>query len=462
MSQVVRTSLNCPQCGQPFQAIIEQIVDVGRDPQAKARFLSGRVNMITCPNCGHSLAVGTPLLYHDPEKELLLVHVPMQLNVSPDEREGIIGDLTRRLTDSIPTEQRRAYLLQPQQVLTLPGMIDLILDADGITQEMRDAQREKMRVMEMFLQVNPDEWPGLLEQQAEHLDHEFFQMLLVTAQNAAETGKGPMAEGLLGLYNFLVQNTEVGQEIVEAAEVQEHIVREVAEELQEMGDQMTRDNFMDLVLRYMGDDDRIQALVGLIRPAFDYEFFQALAARIEAAEDDERDDLEDLREWLLELTQMIDQQTQAVLQRATDTLRVIMESEDIDAAIRPRLEIIDDTFLAVLQANIRAAQSNQDQATAERLQQVLQRTLQILRDSAPPHFRLVQDLLALGDDDEAYDLIEAEAPQFGPELLDLMDAIAADLDENNQPDNADLLRAFRDYAEQHVGEESQIPLDPEH
>jgi hypothetical protein len=450
MSQVVRTPLTCPRCGQPFQAIIEQIIDVGRDPQAKVRFLSGRINMITCPNCGNMFAVGTPLLYHDPAKELLLIHVPMELNINPEERERIIGDMTRRLTSDLPPEQRKAYLLQPRQALTIPGMIDMILDADGITADMREAQREKMRVMEMFLQVSPDQWPQLVEEQNAHIDQEFLQMALVTAENAAETGKDAMAQGLIVLYNFLMQNTDAGQELLEAAERQEAVVQEVAEELQALGDQLNRDNFMDLVLSYMGDDDRIQALVGLIRPALDYEFFQALSARIDAADDDEAEDLLDLRDQLLDLTASIDQQTQIVIQRATDTLRVILNSEDIDAAIRPRMEMIDDTFLAVLQANIQTAEQHKDHKTAERLRLVLQKVLEILREHAPPQIKFINDLITAASDDDAHALIAEKAPQFGPELIELMDAIAQDFEESDRLDEAERLRHLRDAVAQHI------------
>jgi len=302
MSQVVRTTLTCPRCSHMFPAIIEQIIDVGRDPQAKARFLSGQVNMISCPNCGHTLAVGTPLLYHDPAKELLLIHVPMELNISPAERENVIGDLTRRVTNDIPPEQRKAYLLQPKQALTIPGMIDMILDADGITAEMREAQREKVRVMEMFLQVSPDEWPRMIEEQRAHINHEFFQLLLATAENAASTGKGAMAEALMQLYDYLIQNTAVGQEVIQAAQAQERTVREVAATLQEMGEDMTRDDFMALILDYADDDERLQAIVGLMRPALDYAFFQDLTARIDKATGDEKTWLSQLRERLVELT----------------------------------------------------------------------------------------------------------------------------------------------------------------
>ena len=450
MSQVVRTSLTCPRCGHAFPAIIEQIIDVGRDPQAKARFLAGRVNAIACPNCGHAMAIGTPLLYHDPAKELLVVYVPMELNITQQERERVIGDLTRRVTESIPPEKRKAYLLQPRQALTLPGMIDMILDADGITEEVREAQREKMRVMEMFLSVSQNEWPKLVEEHDGKIDHEFFQMLLVTIENAAETSHRPMAEGLLQLYNYLIENTTVGREIVQAAQRQEQIVQEVAQDLQALGEDTTREDFMNLVLSYAGDEDRLQAVVGLIRPALDYTFFQDLSQRIDAAQGDERQRLIELRGKLHELTTTLDRQTQAVMQRATDTLRIIVNSQDIEAAIRPRLDQIDDTFLAVLQANIRAAEQHQDTRTAERLRLVLQKTLEILRESAPPQIRFINQLMSVESDDDAQALIESQAAQFGPELLELMEAIAQDLDENSQSAEAERLRAMRDLASAYV------------
>ena len=68
MSQAVRTQLTCPRCGTPFTGIVEQIIDVGVDPQAKQRFLSGHINTLTCPNCGNPVSIGTPLVYHDPSK----------------------------------------------------------------------------------------------------------------------------------------------------------------------------------------------------------------------------------------------------------------------------------------------------------------------------------------------------------------------------------------------------------
>jgi transposase-like protein len=461
MSQVVRTTISCPRCGHTFSAVVEQIIDVGRDSQAKQRFLSGRVNMIACPSCGSTFAVGTPLMYHDPAKKLLIVHVPMQINMSTTERERVIGDLTRRVTDSVPQAQRGAYLLTPKQALTIPGMIDMILDADGITADMREAQRAKMQVVNLFLQSQPDGWAALVDEHDDHIDEEFFQILLATVQNAAETGRPEVSEVLTGLYSFLLQNTTIGQSLLQAIQAQEATLQQVAQELEEMGDDMTREDFMDLVLDSMDDDDRLQALVSLIRPAFDYGFFQALTDQIEAADGDEQADLSQLREKLSQLTTAIDAQTQAVLQRATETLRVILNSQDIDAAIRPRLDQIDDTFLAVLQANIQAAEKAEDMQTLERLQRVLDHILTLIRDSAPPQIKLINEIMSQADDNDAYALIEDRAPEFGPELLDLMDAVADDLEANGQEDTAERLRDFCDFAAEHVGDAPRYSLGRE-
>lgn len=450
MSQVIRTTLSCPHCGHRFPAIIEQILDVGRDPQVKARFLSGRLNMIPCPNCGHMVGVGAPLLYHDPAKELLLIHVPMELNISPIERENLIGDLTRRLTDSIPQEQRRAYLLQPRQALTIPGLIDMILEADGITEEMREAQREKLRVIEMFLQVMPDQWEQMVQEQNEHIDSEFFELLLATAENAAATGKNNMSDGLLYLYEYLIEHTTVGQEMLAAAQAQQQTMQEVAARLQAMGEKMTRDDFMALVIEYAADDDRLQAVTALMRPALDYTFFQELTRRIEKAGGAERERLEHLRARLAELTAAIDEQTQAVLKRAVETLRIISSSEDVDAAISARLDQLDDTFLAVLQANIQAAEQAGDTRSAERLELVLERVMAAMRESAPPQIRLINDLVNADTDEEARQLLAEHAPTFGPELVEIMDAIQADLDEHNQPGSARRMRELREMAAQLV------------
>ena len=156
-------TIQCPNCGQPFSMPVEQIIDVGRDPAAKARLLAGQVNVAHCPNCGFRVALGTPLAYHDPAHELLLTFVPMDLGLNKQDQERAIGSLVNAVMNSIPNEQRRGYLFQPKSVLTMQGLIEAILAADGVTPEMLEAQRAKVRLAETLLQTDIEQLPGLVK-----------------------------------------------------------------------------------------------------------------------------------------------------------------------------------------------------------------------------------------------------------------------------------------------------------
>ena len=148
MARPAPTTINCPVCGQPFNAIVEQIIDVGHDPTSKERLLSGRVNVITCPHCGYQGMVGSPMVYHDPEKSLAIIHVPMELGLEQTEREKIIGDMTNAVMRALPEDAPKGYLLQPQIALTMQGLIDQVLEADGITREVIDEQLRKVELID--------------------------------------------------------------------------------------------------------------------------------------------------------------------------------------------------------------------------------------------------------------------------------------------------------------------------
>ncbi len=61
---------SCPNCQQPIIAEIQQVIDVGRNPQAKDLILSGELNMALCQVCGFQGQLPVPVVYHDAEKEL--------------------------------------------------------------------------------------------------------------------------------------------------------------------------------------------------------------------------------------------------------------------------------------------------------------------------------------------------------------------------------------------------------
>ena len=116
-----RVQVSCPQCRQPITAEMEQLFDVGNDPQAKQRFLSGNVNTANCPNCGYRGPLSTPIVYHDPEKELLLTFFPPELGLPLNEQERLIGPM---ITGSKPVPDDH-----PAPSLTSPARAAIVLAA---------------------------------------------------------------------------------------------------------------------------------------------------------------------------------------------------------------------------------------------------------------------------------------------------------------------------------------------
>src|SRR5258706_3132771 len=270
----------------------------------------------------------------------------MELNLPRQEQDRLIGSMTTAVTNSLPQEKRKGYLFTPKTMLSLQGMIETILEADGITKEVIEAQREKMRLVEPFLQTDPDTLPELVRQNDDKIDEEFFAIMAATAEAALANGRRDVAEQTLMLRERLLELSTVGQDLLRRANAQEASIQEVSEALNSLGEKASYDDLVNLVLQFADDDEKLQVLVGLARPTLDYEFFQRLTKRVDQAKGDERAALGAIRDRLLELTSMVDQQNEQVIKQAADTLRAIANSPDLDAAIMERLEMPDDNVPA--------------------------------------------------------------------------------------------------------------------
>lgn len=443
----------CPNCRQPFSAVVESIVDGGRDPAAKARFLSRRTNLVQCPYCGAPSQLSIPLVYHDHTKELLLIYFPMELNLPQPERERIIGEMTKAVMNSLPPDQRKGYLLKPTFALTLDGMIETILSKDGITPEMVAAQKEKMKQVEAFVAADPSKVADMVAQQDDQIDDEFLQLMTLAAEAAASTGRQAAAEAILARRDEIISLSSYGKELIAKVEQQEAAVQEVAERLQGMANnQLTSQKLVDYALEISDSDDKIQAMVGLIRPAFDYNFFTALSQQIDKTKDKaQAEKLTRLRERLLELTQMIDQQQQMMIQQAQAVLRDLLNAPNLEQAIAERLPMIDDMFLSVLSANIQAAEQRGDLLLGARLKDVYEKVMNALQASAPPEVRFINELLRQEDPLEARLLLTERAKEFGQPLLNYMDALIRSLTQREADHLVERLVELREAAAKVVG-----------
>ncbi|UCF61406.1 MAG: CpXC domain-containing protein, partial [Anaerolineaceae bacterium] len=265
------THIQCPNCKSGIQAALEQLVDVGQDPSAKSRLLSGTFNRISCPVCGFEGQMSTPLVYHDPTNELLLTYVPVELNIPKEEQERVIGQLINQAVQDLPAEMRKGYLFQPQPVLTMQSLMERILEADGISREDIEAQRAKMRLFEDLVRTPEEHLTAFIKDHDDEMDATFFQLASLTLQATSD----PKAyEALNQRLGVALEHTSYGKELSD----QEAELRAAAESLKEAGEELDRKGILDLLIQ-APNDRRIMALVNLTRPALDYSFFQELTSR---------------------------------------------------------------------------------------------------------------------------------------------------------------------------------------
>lgn len=451
MPKVMQTTIQCSQCRQPVRATVQSLVDASQDPQAKVTLLAGRLNVTQCPTCGAPNSILTPLLYHDGTKELLISYVPMELGLSKDAQEKAIGDLMRELTSSLPQGTFKAYMLQPRQALTMQGLVEQILQADGVTPEMLEAQRARVRLVEMLINASPEALPDLVRQHDAEIDGVFLNTMTMVIQQFAAEGRVQAAERVAEIQNRVVELSTFGKELLEQSRLQEAVVAEVAEAINALGQGANRSDFRNLAIRFASDDQRLQALVGLARPAFDYTFFQEFTAFIAQSPAAERDALTALRERLTRLTAMVDQQAQMELQEAVALLRELMSSPDPDTFIQENLPLFDTTFMQVLSLNVQEAQKRGDLAASARLKEIYNRVISALQANMPPELRFINDLLGAPSDAEARALLDQHARSFGPGLLAAFDALESQLAAQASPALIERFDMARQRAAQLIG-----------
>ncbi len=424
MVRPTATTINCPQCGQPFNAFIEQILDVSVDPTVKERLLAGRINLITCPHCGYRGAVRVPLFYHDPAKQLALVYVPMELNLQQAERERLIGSMTNAVMRTMPEDAPKGYLLQPGTPLTMQGLIELILEADGITPEMINAERRKVELVNLLANAGEEERQRLLEENRDILDLGFLELLEAAAQAASQQGDQRTALRLLNTRSQLMETTEAGREL----KARRDALLEASEELKALGEAITREKFVDLLVKSADNPLKIDAFATLGQALLDYSTFQVLSERIEGTQDEaRRQRLIEVRERLLAIAAEYERQARAVIERAVDTLRMLLQAGDVRTAIRNNLDRIDETFLQVLQANLEEARRTGNVQAYSRLKQIRDEVLALMQAAAPPEVRLINELLAAEDDSASLEVLRAHRDEINEQFLQLMDGLAEQL-----------------------------------
>jgi hypothetical protein len=429
MPQVLLARINCPSCGQQFQTPVEQILDVGADPSAKMRVLNGLVNVAACPQCGMRGALSLPFLYHDPDKELALIYMPMDAGRDNLERQQAIGRLTSAVMESLPPEDRKGYLFQPQVFLTLENLANKILEADGVTPEMIEQQRAKSELLQRMLDATSGEaLEAMITENDAAIDADFFRMLTMNLEIAQATGQTADVPRLLAVRDKLIELSREGR----AAQAR-------TEMLEALRTEPTREKLLEFLIQ-TSDESTRELLIMFGRPLLDYGFFQILTSRIEsAADDDERKRLTALRTEVLDTRDRIDQETRALYEERSALLRDLLLSDDPESLARRRAQDLDQAFFNVLAANMEETRAAGNEEALASLQAIWGLLLKLREETLPPEVQLFNRLMAAEDGAEIENLLQDNRDLVDERLIGLMEDMAARMREEDQVETADRL-----------------------
>jgi uncharacterized protein YutE (UPF0331/DUF86 family) len=395
-------------------ADIDQLFDVGQDPTSKQKILAGLFNLASCPNCGFNGMIATPLVYHDPNKDLLLTYFPPELGLPINEQERIIGPLITRITNSLPQEKRKAYLLQPQAMLTLQTLVERILAADGITKEMIKAQQDRLNLLQRLMNASDENIDEIVVKEDALIDSDFYNLLNRLTEASTVNGDQESARRLGDLQKKLLPKTTFGRQLQE----QSKDVEAAIQALQSAGKSLTREKLLEMVIK-APNDTQLSVLVSLGRPGMDNEFFTLLSDRIDRARGDGRERLIKLRDQLLEMTQAIDKQMEERQLQARKNLATIMQAKDITETMVQNLSIVDEFFVQAFNEEMEAARKIGDLEKISKLKQIEE--VVDKASAPPPEVALIQELLEVaGSETDLHKKLDEHRAEITPEFMDIL------------------------------------------
>lgn len=424
MPQVMAARVTCPNCKNLFQTPIEQILDVKADPGAKMRVLNGLVNVAVCPQCKAGGSLGLPFLYHDPDKELALVYMPLEAGRDDMERQQAIGKLTSTVMDSLPPEERKAYLLQPDIFFTLENMVNKILTADGVTPEMIKAQKSMVELLQRMVEATSDEaLTAMIEENDESINAEFLSMLGMNMEMVRATRQAADVQRLLNVYKKLLELSTEGQAAKARIETVETLRAEP-----------TREKLVDLLIQ--APDERTRELLILSgRSLLDYPFFQSLTSRIESAPDkNEKARLTTLRAEVLTVRDRIDEETRAMFKERAALLRDLLLSDDPETLARQRFGEMDQAFLSMLASNMEETQAEGDEEMFKSLQNIWNLTLYLMEETLPPEVRLLNQLVNTEEEAEVESLLQNNRALVTERMAQLLERMVSNAREDDTPE----------------------------
>lgn len=312
-------------------------------------------------------------------------------------------------------EKRKAYLFKPETMLTRQRLVERILEEDGITPEMLEAQQKRLNFLQRLASTSPDARVEVIKQEEELVDDELLMILGRLIQSAAAAGEEESTQVLAGLQQEILENTDYGREVLGQAQEQQAAI-EALEKASKEG--LTRQKLLDLIIDAADSEVRLATFVSMARGGLDYAFFQLLSERIQHASGEEQGRLTELRENLLEMTNEIDEAIKEQKELAGQLLDKILEQENIEEATMSALPSINEIFLDVLRSRINKARKEENQEQLNKLQEVAGA---IQKVSAPgANIELIERLIQAEDDQEINAILDENSDELTDDFMQFL------------------------------------------
>jgi hypothetical protein len=175
MSAAKTYSIRCPQCGHQQNVELYDSINVAQQPALKTALFENRLNRIQCESCEASFRVDKPLLYHDPDRNILIHWMP-DTAVSREEILDEFDKSMEELRSALPED------IEPPRVrlvFTRTELVELVFIIEAGMEE---------RVVEYIKYTIHNQNPGRVPPAEKHLllnvQDSTAEELLFAVQNA--------------------------------------------------------------------------------------------------------------------------------------------------------------------------------------------------------------------------------------------------------------------------------------
>ncbi len=375
-SPIRETQVSCPSCHSPIRVGIVSFIDADMFPQLKNILIGGRINSASCQSCGTPVMLAAPLVYHDANKQFCFVHIPQQILASAQatDMERYVGSITNALMQQLPPDAPRGYLLNPKRFLTMQTLVEAVLEGDGVTKEMLEAQRKRVDIISQLLEAmmqGDEALLKVLEANQADMDEEFTATLNAFVEASHASGDPEGIQQLSALQSKIAQF--VG------------------------GENITQYNILIEKLLANDDADARTQLIKTHQEIIDYTFFDLITNRVNAAQDAGdtalADSINAMREHVLALYEEIQAGLEAAYIRAGALLDSVFGAEDMAAVLQEHLDQLDEVWDILVDGQRTMAERAGDQASAERLAQIIELTKTMKEAALTPEDRIVNALI---------------------------------------------------------------------